>query len=412
MPQETAEQNEAQNAEQQSQDDSQDTRDAYNIGNALAARARGKVAQKTEKKLLSRLATSEIFKLVLVPSVLIVAGVLFMMGLGAFHACDQFPRICGKKEANPANSSSSIERSLQYQLAGYGTGEFNPQGFLDLVDKVETALKQKLSNAKANPKSVKDINQVETLANKGLKIIADIRTLAKAIIESKKPTTVTIFKPTKALAVNPVPPPEGKPTVPLASQVKIQAKIKELIEVIDGLEDLEFYVLLGEATYPLDPALITGYGNSLHGDSFARPETRRRHGTYLGPRNCGGSPRQCPGDAVDLSVPKGTEIRAVFDGTAHVSSRGGRDERIILRNDQQRATALYAHIGASIANNQKVKMGDVMGVTGAHGIQHLHFELWINDKSIHHDAGTPKNSSGKPLWDKMVNALGLLGGQQ
>lgn len=86
-----------------------------------------------------------------------------------------------------------------------------------------------------------------------------------------------------------------------------------------------------------------------------------------------------PHTGIDYGCPAGTEILASADGIVLKSGWDvtGYGNVIIIMHDAKHAT-LYAHLNkCSVYLNQKVKQGDVIGLSGATGATtgpHLHFE--------------------------------------
>lgn len=107
-----------------------------------------------------------------------------------------------------------------------------------------------------------------------------------------------------------------------------------------------------------------------------------------------------PHTGIDYGCPTGTEILASADGIVMKSGWDvtGYGNVIIILHDAKHAT-LYAHLNKClVCLNQKVKQGDIIGVSGATGGTaeypttgpHLHFECrkkW-NDYTTHFDPMT------------------------
>ncbi|OPZ92218.1 MAG: Peptidase family M23 [Firmicutes bacterium ADurb.Bin419] len=121
---------------------------------------------------------------------------------------------------------------------------------------------------------------------------------------------------------------------------------------------------------------------TLHGRSVYRKQDIPGHNVFKGYSTPG------TGDALDIYASSGTEVYAIEDCTQTLwQNDTTKKEVIYLTGDNW--VAVYAHIDASYeGTNIKIKEGAVVGhVRGDLTDHHLHFELWINGKSI--SADTP-----------------------
>ena len=102
-----------------------------------------------------------------------------------------------------------------------------------------------------------------------------------------------------------------------------------------------------------------------------------------------------PHTGIDYACPFGTEILASADGTVLLSGYDGSGfgNWIVILHEKDKAT-VYAHLSERyVYVNQKVRQGDVIGLSGSSGYStgpHLHFEArskW-NDPASHKDPMT------------------------
>lgn len=130
-----------------------------------------------------------------------------------------------------------------------------------------------------------------------------------------------------------------------------------------------------------------------------------------------------PHTGIDYACPAGTEILASADGIVMMAGWDGTGygNVIIILHEAKKAT-LYAHLNkCMVFKNQKVRQGDVIGLSGATGGTaaypitgpHLHFEvrkIW-NNYTTHQDPITylplmSVDDSIKPAKLKGADALG------
>lgn len=96
--------------------------------------------------------------------------------------------------------------------------------------------------------------------------------------------------------------------------------------------------------------------------------------------------RESPHKGVDFSMPSGTPILSVADGTvveAKYSNAAG--NFVIIRHDKK-YTSRYMHLDKILVKKgQNVKIGMVIAFSGNTGRAtgpHLHYELWLNKKAL------------------------------
>ena len=90
--------------------------------------------------------------------------------------------------------------------------------------------------------------------------------------------------------------------------------------------------------------------------------------------------------AIDIAAFPGTPIRATADGQVSYSGwRGGYGNVVYLEHAKGYHTR-FAHMMRRVANlGDQVKKGDIIGYVGTTGVStgyHLHYELWLNGKTI------------------------------
>ncbi len=121
------------------------------------------------------------------------------------------------------------------------------------------------------------------------------------------------------------------------------------------------------------------------------PSIRPVEGGYL---NSGFGYRKDPLDGKvrfhygqDITVHKGTPIRAPADGIVRVARYRGGYGNVVKISHGLQYTTIYAHMSAfNVKKGQKVKRGDIIGWTGNTGrstAPHLHYEV--------HSFGVPQN---------------------
>ena len=89
---------------------------------------------------------------------------------------------------------------------------------------------------------------------------------------------------------------------------------------------------------------------------------------------------------IDIGAPVGTSIKATADGIVSFSSWHNDSGYIVVLEHGQDFTTVYAHNKDNLVKvGQKVKRGEVIGISGSTGATtgpHLHYEVWKNRKPI------------------------------
>jgi murein DD-endopeptidase MepM/ murein hydrolase activator NlpD len=111
---------------------------------------------------------------------------------------------------------------------------------------------------------------------------------------------------------------------------------------------------------PYDIAVITS--------PFGAPRGRSRH------------------EGLDLSVPKGTKVRATADGRVTFAGRSGDFGRLVVITHDDGFETRYAHLKSiDVKKGKKVKRGAVIGTVGKSGNAtgfHLHYEVRQNGRAV------------------------------
>lgn len=89
---------------------------------------------------------------------------------------------------------------------------------------------------------------------------------------------------------------------------------------------------------------------------------------------------------VDLAAPRNTPIYATADGTVTFSGRNGGYGNFVKINHRNGYKTAYAHMNSIVVKKGKaVRKGDLIGYVGSTGAStgnHLHYEVYYNDKLI------------------------------
>ncbi len=94
-----------------------------------------------------------------------------------------------------------------------------------------------------------------------------------------------------------------------------------------------------------------------------------------------------PHFGIDFKCPEGTPIKATADGVVTLAQEkeGGYGVRIKIEHDEHFTTA-YAHLSKlKVKEGQKVKKGEIIGLSGNSGFStapHLHYEVFKDGKRV------------------------------
>lgn len=91
-------------------------------------------------------------------------------------------------------------------------------------------------------------------------------------------------------------------------------------------------------------------------------------------------------NGVDYSMPVGTPVLSVGDGTVVSATRDGAAGNYITIKHNNQYTTRYMHLKSiHVKPGEKVKRGEKIGLSGNTGRStgpHLHYEIWINGKAV------------------------------
>jgi murein DD-endopeptidase MepM/ murein hydrolase activator NlpD len=152
--------------------------------------------------------------------------------------------------------------------------------------------------------------------------------------------------------------------------VTLHALSRSLTALTERSERIESYyadqtVLLSHtpSVWPVRGYLSSGFGNRI--DPFT------------------GAKDFHPG--IDVSAPRGTKVVAPADGVVVTAGRRGGYGNAIVIDHGYGIITRYGHLEAfNVRPGQRVRRGDVIGFVGSTGrsnAPHLHYEVWVNDKT-------------------------------
>jgi murein DD-endopeptidase MepM/ murein hydrolase activator NlpD len=152
--------------------------------------------------------------------------------------------------------------------------------------------------------------------------------------------------------------------------VALHALSRSLTDLTERSERIEsFYadqtVLLSHtpSVWPVRGYLSSGFGNRI--DPFT------------------GAKDFHPG--IDVSAPRGTKVVAPANGVVVTAGRRGGYGNAIVIDHGYGIITRYGHLEAfNVRPGQRVRRGDVIGFVGSTGrsnAPHLHYEVWVNDKT-------------------------------
>lgn len=90
---------------------------------------------------------------------------------------------------------------------------------------------------------------------------------------------------------------------------------------------------------------------------------------------------------IDISTPMGRPVVATADGIVLYAARRGTYGNIVVIDHKFDMMTRYAHLSKfAVKAGARVKRGDVIGYVGNTGrsrAPHLHYEVWVNDRTAH-----------------------------
>lgn len=88
---------------------------------------------------------------------------------------------------------------------------------------------------------------------------------------------------------------------------------------------------------------------------------------------------------IDLALPTGSPVFAIFDGVVSKSEFGTGYGNMIEIKHYNGLKTRYGHLSKRVYVGQKIKAGELIGLVGNTGYStgpHLHFEIWIDKYTI------------------------------
>lgn len=89
---------------------------------------------------------------------------------------------------------------------------------------------------------------------------------------------------------------------------------------------------------------------------------------------------------IDIAVPEGTEVKAVFDGTVEKVEDNEILGIVIVINHENGFKSTYGHLSeVKVSEGDKVSKGTAIALTGGTGLStgpHLHFELMLDNEPV------------------------------
>jgi murein DD-endopeptidase MepM/ murein hydrolase activator NlpD len=90
---------------------------------------------------------------------------------------------------------------------------------------------------------------------------------------------------------------------------------------------------------------------------------------------------------IDISTPTGRPVVATADGIILYAARRGTYGNIVVIDHKFDMMTRYAHLSKfAVKAGERVKRGDVIGYVGSTGrsrAPHLHYEVWVDDRTVH-----------------------------
>lgn len=149
----------------------------------------------------------------------------------------------------------------------------------------------------------------------------------------------------------------------------------QIEEAMKSVTDIRTYVLEQKNLYlatpegwPVSGRISSPYGYRTH------PKTgvRQFHG------------------GVDISVPRGTEVRATADGIVSFAGWTGKSGNVVVIEHGYGFSTAYAHSQKNVVKvGDRVRRGDSIALSGSTGLStgpHVHYEVWENGR--HANPGT------------------------
>lgn len=218
------------------------------------------------------------------------------------------------------------------------------------------------------------VKQMEQAAEVMEAIVAGMNTDAQENEKPAAPVSMTVvLEPYDPEYFSNLPDPEeaAGESVPSISpviaawEVNEKGEVRTIIE--DGSEeeaDVPSDMTIPHGT-PTDYVRISSsFGSRIH------PITHKRHGHK----------------GIDLAAPRNTPIYATADGVVTFSGRNGGYGNFVKLNHQNGYKTAYAHMNRiAVRKGKAVRKGDLIGYVGSTGAStgnHLHYEVYYQDKLI------------------------------
>jgi len=158
------------------------------------------------------------------------------------------------------------------------------------------------------------------------------------------------------------------------------SRVKDEIERMQGeLSDLEQHSRVLERFYAKNTLMLAstpsiwpvrGYFSSTYG-ARKDPFTGGRAMHY----------------GIDIATQRGRPVVATADGIVLYAARRGTYGNIVVIDHKFGMMTRYAHLSKfAVRAGRRVKRGDVVGYVGSTGrsrAPHLHYEVWVNDRTVH-----------------------------
>jgi murein DD-endopeptidase MepM/ murein hydrolase activator NlpD len=156
-----------------------------------------------------------------------------------------------------------------------------------------------------------------------------------------------------------------------SGSIDLEELKKQISASMDSVKDIKIYLgkqrdrfLAVPQGWPAEGRVTSGFGMRVH------PVTgvRKLH------------------TGEDISVPRGTPLRATADGIVSFADRSAGNGMIVVLEHGYGFSTVYAHDSKILVHpGQKVKRGDVIAFSGSTGTStgpHVHYEVWKEGKSV------------------------------